>query len=406
MMPILRTIVLTVVLAASTTFAQENRWVRASNPPTSVESRLVHTSTAVVLTGPSPAATADQGSTWTPLTGITGNLVGIASLEAGVSVCVTDTEDDSVRLFYSVTGLAWEPLETLPHTGVAVDVGAQGLTYLVALRDGRIYRRTEAEWVILPSSQLTVIKQMVVSNDVIAITDGVTTKLLKQGSSEWETIPSAGWRVNALRLSESAVLLATDKGTFFRHLDNADVLRVSLVDLGDIISVERHLGDYYVIAFDQPLAPGTSHLRMFRFDNAQGDWLPLADTIPGIATLAADRSAITTVDAGRMLVLHRTNDTTQQGIYVIDLAVANSVHDEPAVSIAPTIRDGVMTLPTDLVGSVNVLVSDVMGRLVHTDVTTPFDGVLRLPASPSWRGPLAIALVGVHGGVQRFLVMP
>jgi hypothetical protein len=406
MMPSLRTIVLTIVLATSTTVAQENRWVRASNPPTSDESRLVHTATAVVLTGPSPAVTADQGATWSPLTGITGDLVGIASLDAGVSVCVTDTEDDSVRLFYSVTGLAWEPLETLPHTGSAVDVGVQGLNYLVALRDGRIYRRTETAWEALPSSQLTVIKQMVVSNDVVAITDGATTKLLKQGSSEWETIPSAGWRVNALRLSGTAVLLATDKGPFFRHLESTDVVRVSLIDLGDIISIEQHLGMLYVIAFDQPTTPGASHLRMFRYDEAQNDWLPLADTIPGIASLAADRSAITTVDAGRMLVLHRTADTASRGVYVIDLAVANSVDDEPALGIAPTIRDGVMTLPTDHAGPVNVRVWDVMGRVLHTDVMTALDGFVRLPADPSWRGPLAIALIGARGSVQRFVVMP
>ncbi|MBU3741833.1 MAG: hypothetical protein FGM24_06055 [Candidatus Kapabacteria bacterium] len=396
------------VSVATASHAQLNRWTRSSNPGVTTDSRLIVASNGLYLSGPDFQYSATQGSSWTPCTGTTGSVVGVFTMSVGIKIAVANVGQDEVRLFYSQTGLNWESLDTLPQKGRAVGIAAVGNEYIVVLRDGRAFKRTAEAWKDMPATGLASIKHAAISDDAIVVTDGSAIKVLQSNAAAWQNVSVPAWTVNSMRLDNNTILVASDIGVFITGLSDPalTLLRVSTLDIGPILSAERHLGMFYVIGYELPTQPNTSRLRLFRWNNEDSEWLALADTLPAIATLPDDRSAMTAIDAGRMVLLHRTADTASSGVYAIDLGVASSVNDDAALGNDARIRDGHLFVPAAGPSVVRIRVSDMMGRLLVASDVAPAGDTIVIPIDAAWLGPVAVAVVESSGVCRRFVVMP
>lgn len=405
-----RHIVLLVALATvvATSLAQVNRWTRASNPGVTADSRLIVASNGLYLSGPDFQYSATQGSSWTPCSGTTGSVVGVFTMSVGIKIAVANVGQDVVRLFYSQTGSNWESLDTLPQKGRAVGIAAVGNEYIVVLRDGRAFKRTAEAWQDMPATGLTSIKHAAISDEAIVVTDGSAIKVLKSTAASWQNVSVPAWTINSMRLDNGSLLVGSTEGVFIADIDDPalTLLRITTIDIGPILSAERHLGMFYVIGYELPTQPNTSRLRLFRPSDKDNEWLALADTVPGLPALPEDRSAMTAIDAGRMVLLHRTADTAFSGVYAIDLGVASSVNDDDASTADARIRDGHLYVPALGPDMVRIRISDMMGRLLVASDVTPTGDTIVLPVDAAWHGPMAVAVVQSNGSCRRFVVMP
>lgn len=396
-------IALVTVSALTLSVAQENRWTRASNPGVTSSSRLAASSSGIYLLSDKLHFTASQGRSWSPCTGISGTVAGVFTLNVGVTIAVANVGQDSVRLFYSLSGLNWEPLDTLRQTGPAAGIGAVGNEYMVALRDGRVFKRTETAWVALMKAPVTDAQQFITTSSILVLASTSAIAISTDVGTTWTSVNTAAAKgIANVRELNGQLYVASASGVYSVDRSTNALRPIGSDKVGPTVAAEGYLNSLFAVGRE---AFGSEvRRRLYRFNSADATWLAMADTLPGdIATVPDAGFDKGLVDAGRIVFIHATGDTATSGVYYVDLNVVTSVNDATP-GIASTGTSDVIDTGIPATDETSVTVTDLMGR--QLSITTDVQGTVRLRRQDLPRHPIAVTVQSPAGQVSRRLVMP
>lgn len=396
-------IALVTVSALSLSVAQENRWTRASNPDVNASSRLASSSGGIYLLSNKLHFTASQGRSWSACTGISGTVAGVFTLNVGVTIAVANVGQDSVRLFYSLSGLNWEPLDTLRQTGPAAGIGAVGNEYMVALRDGRLFKRTETAWVALTKAPVTDVEQFITTPSMMIAASASAIAISTDVGMTWTSVNVAAAKgITNVRELNGQLYVASASGVFSVDRSTNVLRAVGSGTVGPTVAAEGYLSSLFTVGRE---AFGTEvRRRLFRFNSADATWLAMADTLPGDIAKVSDAGFDKgLVDAGRIVFIHATGDTATSGIYYVDLNVVTGVNDATP-GIAPATTSDVIDTGIPATEGTQVSVTDLMGR--QLPITADLQGTVRLRRHDLPRQPVTVTVQSSTGQVSRRLVMP
>ncbi len=396
-------IALVTVSALTFSVAQENRWTRASNPVVTSASRLASSSSGIYLLNDKLHFTASQGRTWSPCTGISGTVSGVFTLNVGVTIAVANVGQDSVRLFYTLSGLNWEPLDTLRQTGPAAGIGAVGNEYMVALRDGRVFKRTETAWVALTKAPVTDAQQFITTSSMMVVASTSAIAISTDVGTTWTSVNVAAAKAIAnVRELNGQLYVASASGVYSVDRSTNTLRPIGSDKVGPTVAAEGYLNSLFAVGRE---AFGSEvRRRLYRFNSADATWLAMADTLPGDIAKVPDAGFDKgLVDAGRIVFIHATGDTATSGVYYVDLNVVTSVN-EATPGIAPTGTSDFIDTGIPATDETSVTVTDLMGR--QLSITTDVQGTVLLRRNDLPRHPVAVTVQSSTGQVSRRLVMP
>lgn len=393
-------LVLSVVTA---THAQVNRWTRASNPGITASTRLAALgNSGLYLLGTSFQYTATQGASWTPCVGTTGTVVGVFRMDVGIAIAAANDGADRVLLYYSQSGLNWDPLDTLPQPGQAIGIGAVGNEFMVALRDGRVFKRTPDAWLPLAASSVADATQFITTPTMILVASATALAMSTDNGASWTQVDvKAASPIRHVREIDGNVYVASAATVAALDRTTKALVAVSVQPLQGATNVERYLGSVYALA-SEPFGSETRR-RLFRFDASKTSWLAMADTLPGTPMAAQPTAEQTAVETGRMIVVHRTTDTATSGVYYVDLNVISHV-DASTPGIAAPVGTDIIDTGIPATEASHVTVTDVMGRVLS--VATEHYPTVRIHRHGLSGQPVTVTVQSPTGNVTRRLVMP
>lgn len=391
------------VSVAATSYAQLNRWTRASNPGVSSSTKLASSSNGLYLLGTAFHYTATQGASWTPCVGTKGSVVAIFRMDVGITIAAANDADDRVMLFYSQSGLNWEPLDTLPQKGVAIGIGAVGTEFMVALKDGRVFKRTPDAWQQLAATSITNATQFIATPSMLLVASPTSVAISKDKGASWTPVDAKGVSdLRHVRETGGRIYVAYANGVAMLDPTGMTLTPVNVQALEGTTNVEAYVGSVYAMSAEA-FGPD-SRRRLYRFDAANASWLAMADTLPGRSKAAAGTTAEQSVlDAGRLVYAHVTDDTATSGIYVVDLNVVSNV-DASEPGIAPAVGSDVIDTGIPASEGISIVVTDMVGRVIV--VPTQCADTVRLQRQHLPAYPVAVTVQSSTGQVSRRLVMP